>query len=116
MAQAFALLPGISRSGMTISVGRSLGLSPDASVRFAFLLAVPAITGAGCYELLKMIQAGGEVGFGLLPAVVAFVAALGSSWLALVVLIRIVRRAGLWVFSPYCFAVGACALAYFAWT
>jgi len=113
--QALALLPGISRSGMTISAGRSLGLSRDASVRFAFLLAVPAIIAAGGYEGLKLLSGRCEAGVGLLPALVAFAVALVSSWIALVVLIRIVRRAGLWVFSPYCFAVGIAALVHFAW-
>jgi len=115
VAQALALLPGISRSGMTISAGRSLGLSRDASVRFAFLLAVPAIIAAGGYEGLKLLSGRCEAGVGLLPALVAFAVALVSSWIALVVLIRIVRRAGLWVFSPYCFAVGIAALVHFAW-
>jgi len=114
-AQAVALLPGISRSGMTISAGRSLGLSREASVRFAFLLAVPAIIAAGGYEGLKLLSGGSEAGVGLLPALVAFAVALVSSWVALVVLIRVVRRAGLWVFSPYCLAVGIAVLVHFAW-
>ncbi len=115
VAQAFALLPGISRSGMTISTGRALGLSRDASVRFAFLLAVPAIAGAGCYEALKIVTGKADVAIDVLPVAVGFLTALVSSWIALVLLIKVVRRVGLWVFSPYCLAVGIAALAYFAW-
>lgn len=115
VAQAFALLPGISRSGMTISAGRALGLSRDASVRFAFLLAVPAIAGAGCYEALKIVMGKGDVAIGALPVAAGFLTALISSWIALVLLIRVVRRVGLWVFSPYCLAVGSAALIYFTW-
>jgi len=115
VAQALALLPGISRSGITISAGRSLGLGRDASVRFAFLLAVPAIAGAGCYEGLKVAMGKAEVSVGAAPMLVAFVAALISSWIALVLLIKLVRRVGLWVFSPYCFAVGISVLVYCAW-
>ncbi len=113
IAQAFALLPGVSRSGMTISAGRALGLTRDASVRFAFLLAVPAIAGAACYELLKIVR-GAPMGVTLGPAAAGFAVSLVSSWLALVLLIRLVRRVGLWVFSPYCFAVGVAALIYFS--
>jgi undecaprenyl-diphosphatase len=115
VAQAFALLPGISRSGMTISTGRVLGLSRDASVRFAFLLAVPAIAGAGCYEGLKVAMGKAEASVGAAPMLAAFVAALISSWIALVLLIKLVRRVGLWVFSPYCFVVGISVLVYYAW-
>jgi undecaprenyl-diphosphatase len=114
VAQAFALLPGISRSGMTISAGRSLGLDRDASVRFAFLLAVPAIAGAACYEGLQVATGEATAEVGLLPAAAGFVSALVSSWAALVVLIRVVRRVGLWVFSPYCLLVGLSALVFFA--
>ncbi len=108
-AQAIALLPGVSRSGMTISAGRALGLNRDASVRFAFLLAIPALAGAGAYEALNMLRDGvaASVEFG--PAAAAFLVSLISSWIALVLLIRIVRRVGLWVFAPYCFAVAAIA-------
>jgi undecaprenyl-diphosphatase len=115
-SQALALLPGISRSGMTISAGRSVGLDRDASVRFAFLLAVPAIAGAGGYELVKAVGGAGSSGLGASVVCLGFAAAFVSSWAALVVLIRVVRRAGLWVFSPYCFAVGAFAVAYFPWS
>ncbi len=115
IAQAVALLPGVSRSGMTISTGRSLGLDREASVRFAFLLGVPAIAGAACLEGLKLWKAGTGLGLAPLPAALGFAAALVSSWFALRLLLRIVRRVGLWVFSPYCFAVAAAALAYFPW-
>ncbi len=113
LAQSVALLPGISRSGMTISAGRALGLTRDASVRFAFLLAVPAIAGAGAYETLKLIRHGVAEGVSLGPASAAFVVSLVASWLALIGLIRIIRRFGLWVFSPYCLAIGTAGLIYF---
>ena len=114
VAQAFALLPGISRSGMTISAGRALGLGRDASVRFAFLLAVPAIAGAGCYEGLKVLAGEAGASIGMLPVLAGFMTALVSSWLALILLIKLVRRVGLWVFSPYCLAAGLAALIYFS--
>ncbi|MFW6108108.1 MAG: undecaprenyl-diphosphate phosphatase [bacterium] len=111
VAQAAALLPGVSRSGMTISAGRALGLDRGASVRFAFLLGIPAIGGAGLYEALQVAKEGMAPGVALGPSAAAFVVSLLSSWAALVLLIRLVRRVGLWVFAPYCFVLAAVVLA-----
>jgi undecaprenyl-diphosphatase len=55
-AQSLALIPGVSRSGATISMGRFLGYDREAATRFAFLLAIPAVIGAGVFELLDVIQ------------------------------------------------------------
>ncbi len=118
MAQAVsATFPGISRSGSTISTGRAAGLTREASVRFAFLLSIPAIAAAAGYEGLKtwqkVRQSAGSLHIETIPTLIAFVVALVSSYLAIVALIRIVRRVGLWVFAPYCFAVGLFGLIYF---
>ncbi|MFO7899100.1 MAG: undecaprenyl-diphosphate phosphatase [Planctomycetota bacterium] len=111
VAQAAALLPGVSRSGMTISAGRALGLDRGASVRFAFLLGIPAIGGAGLYEALNVAREGMAAGVAVGPsAAAAFVVSLASSWAALVLLIRLVRRVGLWVFAPYCFLLAGVVL------
>ncbi len=63
-AQALALVPGVSRSGATISMGRFLGYDREAATRFAFLLAIPAVIGAGVFELLDVLQCGGSSGTG----------------------------------------------------
>ena len=55
-AQALALIPGVSRSGATISMGRFLGYDREAATRFAFLLAIPAVIGAGLFELLDVVS------------------------------------------------------------
>ena len=60
-AQALALVPGTSRSGITMTAGRALGLSREAAARFAFLLSVPGIAMAGLYETYKFITAGAPV-------------------------------------------------------
>jgi undecaprenyl-diphosphatase len=91
-----------------------LGLGRDAAVRFAFLLGVPAIAGAACYEGLKALKSGVGTGVGAVPTTAGFVAAFVSSWIALTLLIRVVRRVGLWVFSPYCLALGLAAVVYFS--
>ncbi|MDG2184451.1 MAG: undecaprenyl-diphosphate phosphatase [Mariniblastus sp.] len=85
VAQAFALLPGISRSGSTIVAGSLLGLKRQSAATFSFLLAIPAIAGAGLLEVKDMLEAGQTTtppGLLLLGAVIAFVVGLGSlQWL-----------------------------------
>jgi undecaprenyl-diphosphatase len=60
-AQALALVPGTSRSGITMTAGRALGLSRESAARFAFLLSVPGIAMAGVYESYKFVTAGAPV-------------------------------------------------------
>jgi undecaprenyl-diphosphatase len=84
LAQACALVPGVSRSGATISLGRLLGFDREAATRFAFLLAIPAVVGAGLYELPEIPH--GENAYGawstLVATVVAFVVGYASiAWL-----------------------------------
>jgi undecaprenyl-diphosphatase len=83
-AQALSLIPGVSRSGASISMGLFLGLDRRAAARFAFLLAIPAVLGAGIFEWPTAMHEGSEYGAGptLLATVIAFVVALGViSWL-----------------------------------
>lgn len=106
VAQAIALIPGISRSGMTITAGLSRNLERTEAARFSFLLAVPAIAGAGLLQGLELIGAGGfgaEVWVGMVVAAV-------SGYLAIAVLLRALNRFGLRPFALYCFAVGIIAL------
>jgi undecaprenyl-diphosphatase len=74
VAQAFALVPGVSRSGATISMGLFLGYERAACARFAFLLAIPAVLGAGIFEWPAALAEGSEYALGplLLATVVAF--------------------------------------------
>jgi undecaprenyl-diphosphatase len=106
VAQATALLPGISRSGMTITAGLTRGLSGVEAARFSFLLAVPAIAGGGLIETVEMLDRGGipsEVWLGVLTAAM-------SGYLAIAFLIKTLVRVGLRPFAVYCFVVGALAL------
>ena len=61
-AQSLALIPGVSRSGATIAMGRFLGYNRQAALRYSFLLAVPAVFGSGFYELKGAITQGGDTG------------------------------------------------------
>lgn len=97
--QALALIPGMSRSGATISGGMLLGLSRSESARFAFLLAVPVILGAGTKKLLELIASDTVVNFGpiLMGAAAAFVVGL----LAIHFMLSFVRKYSLWPFVWY---------------
>jgi len=112
-AQALALVPGVSRSGISISAGLFAGLDRESAARFAFLMATPITAGAGLWELRKIV--GGEAGLDLplVPLVAGMVAALVSGLLAIAVLLRYLRTHGLGVFVVY--RVALAALVVVAW-
>ncbi|MCA9246943.1 MAG: undecaprenyl-diphosphate phosphatase [Planctomycetales bacterium] len=103
--QAFAILPGVSRSGSTIVAGLSCGLSRTHAATFAFLLAIPAIGGAGVLELLDMFDAepsGTPWTYLVAGAAASFLVGLGSLWL----LIRIVEHGRLALFALWLIPLG----------
>lgn len=77
LAQMLALIPGVSRSGATTTMGLALGYTRPAAARYAFLLAVPAVFGSGLYELVTAIREPGTSPFGWLETGVATVVAFG---------------------------------------
>ncbi|MCL6554589.1 MAG: undecaprenyl-diphosphate phosphatase [Firmicutes bacterium] len=109
VAQAVAIIPGISRSGTTIVTGLLLGLRRAEAARFSFLMAIPAIVGAGIFSLKDLGQA---AGLGLRPGALALggLVAAVSGGLAIAWLLDIVRRGRLVWFSAYCWAVAAAVL------
>jgi undecaprenyl-diphosphatase len=108
VAQAFALIPGISRSGTTISAGNTQGFEPTQAARFSFLLGIPAIAGAGLLSLPDLFESGT---FGL-ELVVAMVVAAVSGYLAIAFLLAMLRHVGLIPFAIYCFVVGGLTVAF----
>lgn len=90
LAQALALAPGVSRSGATISMGRLLGYEREAATRFAFLLAIPAVIGAGIFELKEI--PGGDNAYGPVPTLVATVVSFVVGYAAIAWLLRYVTR------------------------
>ena len=99
-AQASALIPGISRSGATITVGMFLGLRRDAAARFTFLLAIPAMTAAAAKEALAMIELGVPVASLQLFAVGTLVSAL-VGYLTIKYFLRFLAGHKLDVFAYY---------------
>ncbi len=98
--QALALVPGMSRSGMTISGGLFLGLSREAAARFGFLLAVPIIAGSGLKKLLELWWGGELVSLGL-PLLAGSLTAFLSGLLAIHFLLLFLRSQPLYIFIAY---------------
>ena len=106
--QLLALLPGVSRSGSTISGGLFLGLVPEEAARFSFLLSVPIILGAVVFQLPEV---GAELEHGqFVPYLVGLVVAFLSGYLAIGTMLRIVRRGRFALFGIYCLIVGGVGL------
>ena len=108
-AQVFALFPGISRSGSTISAGLVRGLERGDAARFSFLMAIPVMLGAGLVALLDLFKAAdapSQVG----PLVIGFLAAAVVGYLAIRWLLRFLARRSLNVFAVYCFLIGSAGI------
>jgi len=105
LAQAFAIAPGLSRSGATISAGRFAGLSRTDAARFSFLLATPTIAGAGALQVYKLSKVGLS-GQSVALLLAGFLAALISSYLIIRFLLSYLQRHSLLPFAVYCGVVG----------
>jgi len=95
LAQAFAVIPGVSRSGATITAGLGLGLKREAAARFSFLLSAPIIAGAGLkslYDLIQQVSTGSISGAELSIVPIGFIAAAVSGFFALSFCFRICKR------------------------
>jgi len=108
IAQSVAILPGISRSGSTISTALYLRLSPRLAARFSFLLSIPVIAGAALLESKTVIRQGMEMGFG--PFIVGMLAAALMGYVAIKILLRIIESGRFSWFAFYCFAIGIAGL------
>ena len=115
VAQAVAVLPGLSRSGSTIATGLILGNNKAHMAQFSFLMVIPPVLGEALLDTIKAAKEGFSAAFGdlsVMALVVGFVAAFVSGIAACKWMIGIVRRGKLIYFAYYCVAVGAVTLAY----
>ena len=112
-AQAFAILPAISRSGATIAAALRAGLTPAAAGEFSFLMSIPVIAGAGLLEARNAVLNVAQVG--AVPWAVSFVAAFAAGIWSIRWLVALLQRGRFYAFAPYCWAVGAFTLAYALW-
>lgn len=113
LAQAVAVLPGLSRSGSTIATGLLLGDKKEKLAQFSFLMVIPPILGEALLDVLKMVK-GEEAtgGIDTLPLIVGFVAAFISGCAACKWMIGIVKKGKLIYFAYYCAIVGVASIVY----
>ena len=110
IAQACAVLPGLSRSGSTIATGLLCGVKKESVAQFSFLMVLIPILGEAMLDTLKLIKGEEVVNLDILPAVVGFVAAFITGCLACRFMIEIVRRQRLIWFALYCAIIGSVAI------
>ena len=107
VVQGLAIIPGISRSGSTISAGLLLGVDREVAARYSFLLSIPAIAGAGLLSIKDSLsQPEPAIQIALLGAATAALVGYG----ALKSLLHMVKRGRLYLFAPYCWLVGFLAI------
>ena len=105
IAQAMAIVPGISRSGMTISLGMYLGITPEKAAKFSFLLAIPVIAGAGLLTGLDLMDSSEPI----LPwsiLIIGFLSSLLIGWISLKWLLGLIKSGKFHWFGVYCILVG----------
>jgi len=110
VAQALALVPGISRSGISISAARFAGLGREAAARFSFLMATPITAGAAIFEIRKLASGESGVAVSLGPLVVGMLAACVSGMLAIGFMLRYLRTRSLNIFVAYRLVIAAIVL------
>ena len=114
VAQAIAILPGVSRSGMTLAAARATKVEAEKSAEFSFLMSAPPIAGAAMLELLKSLKEAGaaetaEVSWGLTIYGCLLAAVVG--YFSLKLLVKSLKGRWFWLFGPYCILAGVLALA-----
>lgn len=113
IAQAFAILPGISRSGATIATGLLLGTKREETATFSFLMVVPVVIGANAKKIIDLSSATTiEANVSFLPLIVGFMAAFVSGLIACKWMLEIIKRGKLIYFAIYCFIIGITAIGY----
>ncbi len=109
--QALALIPGTSRSGITMTAGLFLGLNRDAAARFSFLLSIPLIIASGVFKTRDLIQSETPVEWNLL--ILAVILSAISAWLCIYFFLQLINRIGMMPFVIYRLLLGGLLLALF---
>jgi undecaprenyl-diphosphatase len=109
LAQALALNPGTSRSGITITAARTFGFSRDAAARISFLMSIPVTTGAVVFKMTKLFIDGGHEGL-VTPMIVGIITSGLAGWLAVWGTIKLVRTHSFMPFVIYRCALGVLVL------
>jgi undecaprenyl-diphosphatase len=109
ISQALAVMPGVSRSGITMTTGLFLGFTREGAARFSFLLATPIIAGAGLYDFFKLVKHPPDH-LSWTAGILGFLSAVVSSYLAIDFLLRFLRRHTFYPFAIYRLVVMALVL------
>lgn len=112
LAQAFAILPGISRSGTTISTALALGVDKEKATQFSFLMVLAPILGATLLKFKDLVESPATTDTTLLPYLAGFVAAFISGLVACTWMLNIVKKGKITYFSFYCFIAGTIAIVF----
>jgi undecaprenyl-diphosphatase len=104
LAQMLALVPGTSRSGITMTMGRMLGFDADTAARFSFLLSIPIIAAAGAYSLMRLLMNDASID-GFQFGLAVFLSAI-AGWLCIAAFLALLKRVGLVPFVIYRLALG----------
>ena len=110
IAQAFALVPGTSRSGSTMTAGLFSNLDRETAARYSFLLGIPSISAAGLVGLKDLISPVEGAGISWLPLVAGLISSAVFSYLAIAWLLEFLKRRSTWVFVWYRLAFGVLIL------
>lgn len=112
IAQAFAIIPGISRSGSTISVGLFTGMKRIEVANFSFLMVLPVLAGAMVLAMMDLMDTGIETAAAFI-LIAGFITSFISGYLALSYLVKLLKNAKFYYFSYYCWIVGTVGILYF---
>lgn len=104
LAQALALVPGTSRSGITMTAALMLGYTREAAARFSFLMSIPVILAAS--SLMTLELATSAVAIAWAPMLIGFVVSFGSAWMCIVLFMQVISRLGMWPFVIYRIVLG----------
>jgi len=110
-AQGLAILPAVSRSGLTLAGALACGMEREFALKFSFVMSIPPILGAGLLDAKDLVDAGAGLGVPALPLVVGIVAAAISGYVAIRFMLKVFAKASLKYFSYYVFALGALIVA-----
>jgi undecaprenyl-diphosphatase len=108
IAQAAAMIPGISRSGSTICTALYQNVNPEKAANFSFLMLLPVVIGATLIKAIDLLELGGEADW--LPIILGTIVAYASGVAAIKILLSVIRRGRLQYFAVYCFLVGGVGL------
>jgi undecaprenyl-diphosphatase len=113
LAQAVAMLPGISRSGSTIGMSRFLGIEPKQAAEYSFLMSAPLLAGVSLLYILDCCQEGNTSGSSVLELVAGFVVSAVVGYFSIKWLVSLLQRGRFWRFGIYCLSIGAITLILF---